>query len=174
MDRYGQMDVWELARRRYQLYMEMSELDEELNRRRTQDRHLMKKSEIQWEPRSVIGMKIPHKRAPLIEPNLGFNCHNIEAFIAEYPPGSEEGAYHMHGEAIKYYLSGRGIEIIGDKRYEVEAGDAIFIPAYTWHGSQNPGTEPLRFLALIQLTGTPLLKPVPFTLRKDLREDNSR
>ncbi|HKZ51219.1 MAG TPA: cupin domain-containing protein, partial [Dehalococcoidia bacterium] len=73
-------------------------------------------------------------------------------------------------EAIKYYLSGKGAEIIGDKRYEVEAGDVGFIPAHVWHGTQNTGSEPLRFLAVVQSTGTPLLKPIVFRIREDLRE----
>src|SRR3990170_7944937 len=167
---YGKMDDWQLGRRRHQLIQEMGELEEEMNKRRAQDRHIMKKDEWQWEERSGIGMQVPQRAAPLVNPMLGFNCYNFNAFVAERPPGSQFGAYHMHGEAIKYYLSGKGVEIIGDKRYEVEAGDVGFIPAHVWHGTQNTGSEPLRFLAVVQGTGTPLLKPIVFRIREDLRE----
>ncbi len=77
----------------------------------------------------------------------------------------------MHGEAIKYYLSGRGVEVIGGNRYEVEPGDLCFIPHHVWHGTQNPGPEPLRFLAVVQQVGTPLQVPIVFRIREDLREE---
>src|SRR3990172_1806415 len=143
-------DLWQVGRRRQQLLQEIGELEEELDRARAQDRHIMKKDEIRWQERgSEIGMRIEgHRSAPLVNPMLGFNVYNLNSFISQSPPHSEPGAYHMHGEAVKYYLSGRGVEIIGGKRYEVEAGDVCFIPGHTWHGTQNPYHHPLPFLAL--------------------------
>jgi mannose-6-phosphate isomerase-like protein (cupin superfamily) len=70
---------------------------------------------------------------------------------------------------LKLYAQGRGRELIGGKEYDVEAGDLVFIPANTWHGSQNPSTdEPLRFFAVTQGRRTPLAVQVPFKIRTDL------
>ncbi len=171
---YEQLESKELARRRVQLVREMGRIEEELNRRRAEDRHISRAEEIEWEDLGKsIGMKTKNiRRASLVNPERGFNVHNFLAFLAEYPPGSEEGAYHMHGEAVKYYLSGRGIEIIGDKQYEVKAGDAVFIPANTWHGTQNPGPEPLRYLAVAHSgLGVPVCVQSIFKIREDLSED---
>ncbi|HLB29758.1 MAG TPA: cupin domain-containing protein [Dehalococcoidia bacterium] len=166
---YGKMTDWELGRRRQQLVQQMGEVEEAVNKRRAQDRHIMRKDELQWRDRSEIGMKSKSKTALIVDPIIGFNIHNMHAFLAEIAPGSQDGAYHMHGEAIKYYLSGRGIEIVGDKRYEVQAGDAVFIPAFTWHGTQNPGPDPLVFLAVTN-NSNPVQKSIIFRIREDLKE----
>lgn len=163
----------ELDKKLRALVYEMGKIEEELNRYRAQDRHVMKSEEVRWkelgenkegkEPGGAI------RRASLISPELGFNIHNFHLFLAEIPPGRQEGAYHMHGEAVKYYLSGEGIELIGDKEYRVKAGDSIFIPANTWHGTQNPGTEPLRFLAVAHSgLGVPVCVQSVFKVRQDM------
>ena len=171
---YSQMEARHLFRQRAELVQRLGKVEEELNRRRRQGRHVVKKTEQAWDrSMSIIGMRPKISHHPiclLVSPELGFNVHNFHAFFLEIPPGSSDGAYHMHGEAIKYYLGGRGIEIIGDERYEVEAGDVAFIPAFTWHGTQNPGPEPLRFLAVVQGMGTSVQKNPVFLIREDMRE----
>jgi mannose-6-phosphate isomerase-like protein (cupin superfamily) len=173
---YEKLTPQELARKHHQLVEETGRIEEELNRRRAEDRHLVRAEEVEWRDLGEsIGMK-PKKqvirRASLVSPELGFNVHNFHAFLAEFPPGSDEGAYHMHGEAVKYYLSGQGIEIVGDKQYQVKAGDTVFIPAHTWHGTQNPGPEPLRFLAVAHSgLGVPICVRPIFKVREDLRRE---
>ena len=168
---YARVDDWQLGRRRHQIIQEMGEVEEELSKRRAQDRHVVKKGEQVWTERSGQGMrwKEGFQRTTLVSPALGFNVYNLHAFMVKVPSGSTEGAYHMHGEAIKYYIAGRGVEMIGGKRYDVEAGDVCFIPHHTWHGTQNPYDEPLHVLAVTDHT-TPLQVPIIFRIREDLRE----
>ncbi len=146
------LSATEIGRKRHQLVEQMGKIEEELNRRRGEDRHVARGKELQWKDISEIlggGLKRGiARRATMIAPELGFNVHNFVAFLFEVPPGGQEGAYHMHGEAIKYYLEGKGREIVGDREYDVEAGDAVFIPANTWHGTQNPGPGIMRVLAV--------------------------
>ncbi len=121
--------------------------------------------------RADSGMRTQNRIARLIGPEYGFNAHNLQAFINEVAPGSSEGGYHMHGEAVKYYLQGRGVETIGDGRYEVEEGDVAFIPAHTWHGTLNPGPEPVLFLAVVQRRGVALQTPITYKIREEMRDE---
>ncbi len=172
-DKNAQQSTKELTRKRYSLVMELSELEEELNQRRQQDRHIMRVSEQEWMDvgeTNPIKLKMNRRRTYLVTPELGFNVHNFDVWIVEVPPGSSEGAYHMHGEAVKYYLQGRGIENVGGKRYEVNAGDTVFIPANTWHGTENPGPETMRFLAMSHAHSGPLMVQAIYKTRKDLQK----
>ncbi|MBI4329668.1 MAG: cupin domain-containing protein [Chloroflexi bacterium] len=161
---YRKLSPMELARKRHALVEEMGRLEEELNRRRQQDRHIMRAGELDWREPTATN---PLRRATVVAPENGFNIHNFHVFMAEVPPGKTEGTYHMHGEAVKYYLQGKGVEIVGEKQYEVKAGDAVFIPAGTWHGSQNPFPEPMRFLAVAHSAmGVPLITQAIFKNRE--------
>jgi len=153
------LDPRQLYSRRKALIREKSRLEEELNRRRSQDRHVMKVEEQEWTEEG-FGLKLrgqSGRGATLIAPELGFNIHNMTVTMLEVPPGSKEGLYHTHGEAIKYYLKGQAIELIGDNKYEVKAGDAAFIPAGMWHGTENIGTEPVVIIAVAHSIA-PLMK----------------
>ena len=96
----------------------------------------------------------------IVGPELGFNINNLHVFTSGRAGGSER--YHTHGDAIKYYVSGRGYELIGDERFEVGPGDFMHVPANTWHGTENPNSEPLVFLAAQQFPGTYRQVPTPF------------
>jgi mannose-6-phosphate isomerase-like protein (cupin superfamily) len=161
----------ELYQERYKLLRQMSKLEEELNKRRDQDRHIMRAQEQEWkEVSETAGLKIqgpPVLHTQLVSPELGFNIHNSNAFLLEIPLGSQGGAYHMHGEAIKYYLEGEGEEIIGDKRYSVKQGDTAFIPASVWHGTQNTRSKPLRIFAVSHSeVGVPIMEQAIIATRQ--------
>jgi mannose-6-phosphate isomerase-like protein (cupin superfamily) len=76
------------------------------------------------------------------------------------PPGHSDETFHSHGEAVHYYLSGQGHQIVGDESIAVEAGDLVFVPAGTAHGIRNSTGDPMRFLIAEQLPGTYLQRPV--------------
>lgn len=141
----------ELAKTRQELVRQLNKVEQEVDRRRREDRHIMRAEDWKWSDQTSAMLKKQQRdrrTASIISPELGFNIHNFHLTCMEIMPGAAEGAYHTHGEAIKFYLQGKGIELVGDERYEVKTGDAVFIPHSTWHGTQNPGPEPLRFLAV--------------------------
>ena len=168
----------ELARKYNAVNNEFKRLQDALSRRRAEDRHVLKAKDWVWKTSmDMIGLqfKKTHQVAYLVAPELGFNVYNFHSFVAEIPPGGQEGAYHSHGEAIKLYLKGRGREIIGDKVYEVEAGDVMFVPANTWHGTQNPYDDSFRFCAVAYTDiGVPRMQPVIFRSRKDLEGEGAK
>ena len=90
---------------------------------------------------------------------MGFNIHTFRVFKRQIGGGGIDGAFHTHGDAVKYYLEGKGKEIIDDQEVEVSPGDLAFIPANIWHGTENTGDDPMVFIAFHQIPGTHL--PVP-------------
>jgi mannose-6-phosphate isomerase-like protein (cupin superfamily) len=91
---------------------------------------------------------------------MGFGIYNFHLFTSGRAAGSDR--YHTHGDAVKYYIAGHGVEVIGDQRFEVTAGDFMHVPANVWHGTENPSDEPLVFLAAQQFPGTFRQVPTPF------------
>lgn len=72
----------------------------------------------------------------ILEPGKGHLRHNH--------PGSEE---------VLYYISGEGEQMVEDddgrpQVRHVRAGDATYIPAGVFHGTENTGWEPMRLLAV--------------------------
>ena len=154
------MDPSELAGRRDEILGHFSRIDKEFDRRRGENRLLVKGDDIQWESASRVHptQQEGHLLARIISPELGFNIHTFRVFKRQIG-GGIDGAFHTHGDAVKYYLEGKGKEIIDDQEVEVSPGDLAFIPANIWHGTENTGDEPMVFIAFHQIPGTHL--PVP-------------
>jgi uncharacterized RmlC-like cupin family protein len=112
----------------------------------------------------------------IIGPEYGFDIYSFHIFLVVVAPGGRAtaGEGHFHGDAVKYYVSGRGYEFIGDQRFEVKAGDFMHIPAYIWHltvnGSQD---EPLRYLAAQQFPGTYRLVTTPWQWTGRVRRESA-
>ena len=151
----------ELAERRATLLKSFGRIDQEFDQRRQENRLLVKGDEVEWESASRVHPteQKGHLLARVISPELGFNIHTFRVFKRLIPSREVDGAFHTHGDAVKYYLEGKGKEIIGDEEIEVEPGDLAFIPANVWHGTENTGDAPMVFIAFHQIPGTQL--PVP-------------
>lgn len=147
------LDTEEL-RKLYQARQErFAILTQELNRRRTKRRIHLPAEEA---PVADAG---PHQRM-IVGPELGFDIYNFHIFTSGRAAGADR--YHTHGDAVKYYVAGRGYEIIGNQRFEVKVGDWMHVPGNVWHGTENPNEEPLIFLAVQQFPGTLRQVPTPF------------
>ncbi len=96
------------------------------------------------------------RRVTLIDPSLGFDTRCLNLHYSELPPGAHTVSHRETQEHIMYILSGKGYNLIDDKKYEWEAGDALFIPSWSWHQYWNTDpTEPARYLVA---TNTPMVK----------------
>jgi mannose-6-phosphate isomerase-like protein (cupin superfamily) len=142
----------------------LADLEMEVIERRKRKQYLIKDIFSRpWEKWSdfvtSFDKKSPILWKPLISPTHGFPIHNFYSFLVQVPPKFRQESYHIHGEAIKLYTRGKGIEHIGDQTFEVTAGDAILIPANEWHGTENPYDEPIEFYGTQMLDGTYLQQP---------------
>ena len=146
----------ELYNRRELMLAELSYVEEEIQRRATQRRIHVKAGDQHWRVDPGSGCKT----WMIISPEGGFDIHNFMTFMLEIPPHFSSGKYHVHGDAVKHYLSGRGKEMVGDQVFDVGPGDFIHIPAGVWHGTENPYDEPIRILGTQIRPGAPLQIPV--------------
>ena len=170
------LDPGKLSARRDEILNHFSRIDQEFDRRRGENRLLAKGEDIRWESASRVHptQQEGHLLARIISPELGFNIHTFRVFKRQIGGGGIDGAFHTHGDAVKYYLEGKGKEIIDDQEVEVSPGDLAFIPANIWHGTENTGDEPMVFIAFHQIPGTHL--PVPASWQyhaDDLNEHES-
>lgn len=78
-----------------------------------------------------------------------FTGHAIGLDEISMAPGSRFDLHEHEGDHILYVLEGRGSISIGGDRYEMSAGDSVFVPAECAHGVSTvegfAGT--FRFLA---------------------------
>ena len=115
-------------------------------------------------PQSDIPMELsPDSDTPLISAELGFDIYALQVSIREVPAGYRDATFHTHGEAVHYFLSGRGSQKVNDEDLPVEGGDLVFIPLGARHGVTNSSNEPLRYLAAEQTPGVYLQRPAPWS-----------
>jgi len=105
-------------------------------------RIVIRKSELVWEDDKMV-------RSAMMVSNLtGFALKTLHAWIGEIQPGARTGKHQHTSEAIMLCLSGQGYSVIDDERYDWAEGDAIVMPAMTWHQHFNASdTKPFRFYA---------------------------
>ena len=156
-------DPTKLYQRRQEVLGELGRLDLEFEKRRSARRRRVKQEELEWHHASEMNpTSCDIELCQIISPELGFDIMNMHMLKIRIPPRTEAGKYHRHGDAIKYYLTGKAVEYIGDEVYEVSAGDFVHIPANVLHGTQNPFDETCEILAVQQFPGTYLQVPAPF------------
>ncbi len=80
---------------------------------------------------------------------------NLQATVMSIPPGEDVGLeMHPDVDQFFYILLGRGNALMGDSMDSITteapliAGDAVFVPAGTWHNIVNIGRTPLKFFTI--------------------------
>jgi len=66
-------------------------------------------------------------------------------FTIVYPGCRTKGHKHPDQEEVYYFVRGKGIMGVEDREYEVEAGDAFYVPFGPFHTTRNPNSVPLEF-----------------------------
>ena len=92
----------------------------------------------------------PNSRWALVT-DPGDDSGRVESFtflVEEIAPGDRIPLHRHRIDELLVYLSGRGEVRLGDRRYPVEAGSSVFVPAGAVHGTDNVGEEPLHVHAV--------------------------
>ena len=135
--------------------MDFGRVASEMDRRRQQ-----KRLHVPAEEAPV--MELGPGRHNIISPELGFDIYSFHLYMEHVPGHTEHGQAYTSGDAVRHYLYGEGIELIGDQRINVKAGDFACIPAGTRHETINPNGEPMRFICWQQIPGTYLQLDTPY------------
>ncbi|MCG9479382.1 MAG: cupin domain-containing protein [Actinomycetia bacterium] len=60
-----------------------------------------------------------------------------------YPTGTTTGHSHDDMEEVYYVVMGKGTMVVGEDEYEVEQGDALYVPPGVFHTTKQSGNLPL-------------------------------
>ena len=71
----------------------------------------------------------------------------LRRFVIE--PGGSMPLHTNEVEHEQYVLGGRAQVRIGESKYDVAAGDAVYIPAGVEHDYRNQGNEPFEFICVV-------------------------
>jgi len=63
-----------------------------------------------------------------------------------YPTGTTTGHAHDDMEEVYFVISGEGIMVIGEERFEIKPGDGIYVPPGMFHTTLQTGNQPLTVL----------------------------
>ena len=88
-----------------------------------------------------------------VSPELG--ARNDITIVQKIKPGKGTGLhYHKDAEEIFYVMEGTGIAVLGEKTYNIEAGDFIFIPKNLDHKiRKNDSTGILKVVFFMDKPG---------------------
>jgi mannose-6-phosphate isomerase-like protein (cupin superfamily) len=75
-------------------------------------------------------------------PSLRLSCGHTTV----YPNGTTTGHSHDDMEEIYFFISGEGIMVVGDDKFPVKAGDALYVPPGQFHTTIQTGIAPLVFV----------------------------
>ena len=63
-----------------------------------------------------------------------------------YPTGTTTGHIHDDMEEMYFVISGKGIMVVGEDEFEIEQGDALYVPPGEFHTTYQRGNMPLVVL----------------------------
>jgi gentisate 1,2-dioxygenase len=68
-------------------------------------------------------------------------------------PGEIATAHRHAASALRFIMKGRGADTIVDgERYEMNEGDLVLTPAWTWHDHEHKGDEPMIWLDVLDIS----------------------
>ncbi|MFO7929546.1 MAG: dimethylsulfonioproprionate lyase family protein [Candidatus Humimicrobiaceae bacterium] len=60
-----------------------------------------------------------------------------------YPTGTTTGHSHDDMEEVYYVVMGKGVMVVGDDEYDIQQGDALYVPPGEFHTTKQRGNLPL-------------------------------
>lgn len=92
----------------------------------------------------------------------------ISMTIGELEPGQSTRKHRHNYETIIYVIEGEGESKIGDKVVTWQAGDAFYVPIWSWHQHINKGVEKAVYIGC---ENAPLLQNLgEIALREEFNE----
>ena len=81
----------------------------------------------------------------LIDPDTGPSRHLKMGYTVIYPTGTTTG--HAHDmEEVYFVISGEGVMVVGEDKFAIKTGDALYVPPREFHTTYQRGNMPLTVL----------------------------
>ena len=71
----------------------------------------------------------------------------ISMTIGDLEPGQSTRTHRHNYEAVIYVVQGVGYSLIEGERIDWQAGDAFYVPVWSWHSHVNSGASKARYVA---------------------------
>ena len=80
---------------------------------------------------------------------LLFKSGRMEGILIEVEPGEDFGKKFTHdGEELHYMIEGNIEYLVGDKTYQLSAGDSLWHKSNIAHGARNRSDKKARFITI--------------------------
>lgn len=97
---------------------------------------------------------VPYKRtAKILVDEETAGAKNLAFGVATYNPREKADPHAHDTEECLYTLEGNATITIGDKRYKLKRGTAVYIPPHEQHNLENDGKETFRFVFMYAPAG---------------------
>ena len=123
------------------------------------ERVVIKREE--WKPGSAMEVKKGVRDWKVIYPETGFPVKSLVLGVVEVEPKNSTPLHKHNCEEVYCILEGEGLLEIGDKRYNVMPGDAVYIKENMPHRIINTGNSVLKYVAVAGIMFVPLLPAWP-------------
>lgn len=80
--------------------------------------------------------------------DIDLPMRTINIHLSELLPGKSSRMHKHHNEAVIFIWEGKGYSIVQGKRYDWEAGDALYVPPMNWHSNVNEGPGRVIYLGI--------------------------
>ena len=84
----------------------------------------------------------------LVSPELDRGAGLTMGEVIIYPGQGHAQHKHPGEEEILYVISGKGRQTVDDDTFDIQEGDAVHIPADTFHSTFNTTWSPLRLVVV--------------------------
>lgn len=129
------------------------------------------------EPAAPVDERCVHRRVTQAGGDNGFSgerghpvfpvrlpSNTVSLSVGDLAPGARTSNHRHAYEALIYVIAGEGYTIMEGKRFDWEAGDAVYVPPWCWHQHvAAPGSE-VRYLTA---TNMPLLHGLGQTVLRE-------
>lgn len=101
------------------------------------------------EPQDVETVQFDWGKSKWMSSPAVTGSESFSAGVVVLEPGAaHERHVHPDSEEILYFMTGSGVQTVGDEEREVSAGHMVYISAGVEHSTHNTSWEPLRFIAV--------------------------
>ncbi len=96
-----------------------------------------------------LGPKALRRNFALVNPPLEASSHTIYFSMQLVNPGEEAPTHRHTASACRFMIKGKAATIVNGIKFDMEEGDLVLTPSWSWHGHINETKEPAVWLDIL-------------------------